>query len=108
MLPELREVLENQELVEVLGNLSRRIEDVLIDNVAGKDLTLREGLTRKLTMLREELAGPNATALERQLVERVVLCWLTCHEAKYRLAQHRDLPIKQADFWQRRIDHAHR
>ena len=105
---ELREVLENRQVAELLGNLSRRIEGQLIENVGRNDPLLREGLPRKLQQMREELAGPSSTPLEMQLVERVVLCWLTVHEIEHRFSQARDLPPKQAEAWQKRIDQAHR
>ena len=105
---ELREVLENKQVAEMLGNLSRRIEGQLIENVGRNDPLLREGLPRKLQHMREELAGPNSTPLEMQLVERVVLCWLTVHEIEHRFNQMKDLPLKQAEACQKRIDQAHR
>ena len=105
---ELREVLENREVADLLGNLSRRIEGQLIESVAKNDPLLREALPMKLQHMRREIAGPNPTPLELQLVERVVLCWLTLHEIEHRFNQMKELPPKQAEAWQRRIDQAHR
>ena len=97
-------ILDTQvKYIVALGNIARRIEYDLVDKLCGQDLAFREALIMKLEVMRAELAGPNATPLERQLVERVVLCWLTVHEAEYRFNQARDLSIKQADYWQRRI-----
>jgi len=108
VLPELRIALQQPQVVEVLGNLARRIECQLIDQLAGRDLALREALTLKLEAMREEVAGPDATPLERQLVERVVLCWLVVHEAEMRFANAGEMTSKQVEYWQRRIDHCHR
>ena len=105
---ELREVLENRQAADLLGNLSRRIEGQLIECVARHDPLLREALPLKLQHMRQEIAGPNSTPLEKQLIERVVLCWLTLHEIEHRFNRIQDLPPKQAEAWQRRIDQAHR
>lgn len=108
VLPDLRMVLRQPEVVDVLGNLARRIEGELVARLTGKDLAFREAVTTRLAAMRADLAGPNASPLERQLVERVVLSWLTLHEAEYRFANTRDLSVKDADYWQRRIDACHR
>jgi hypothetical protein len=104
VLPELRSFLRQPEVVEVLGNLARRIEGTLIDRLSGTDLALREALTLKLEAMRQEIAGPDASPLERQLIERVVLSWLVVHEAEMRFANAGDMTSKQAEYWQRRID----
>lgn len=104
VLPDLRAVLRQPEVVETLGNLAHRVEVALVDRVAGRDLALREALTLKLAAMRTELAGPDASPLERQLVERIVLAWLALHEAEYQVANARPLSTREADYWQRRID----
>jgi hypothetical protein len=53
------------------------------------------------------LLGANASAVERLLVERVVACWLQVQEADIRTAQTRDLSLRWADFYQKRMDRAH-
>jgi hypothetical protein len=108
VLPELRSALQQPEVVEILGNLARRIEGQLVDRLASNDLAFREALTLKLDAMREEIAGPNATPLEQHLAERVVLCWLVVHEAEYRFAHAGEMSQKQAEYWQRRIDHCSR
>ncbi|HLW63956.1 MAG TPA: hypothetical protein VKS79_01470, partial [Gemmataceae bacterium] len=92
----------------MLGNLAQQVEVSLIGNAAGKNLSFKEGLTRKMELLRQEIAGPNPTILERLLAERIALCWLALHDAEIRFAQMRDLSIAQAESWQSRIDRAHR
>src|SRR5262249_48392568 len=66
-------------------------------------------LTRKLEQLRAELAGANPTPIERLLVERIVACWLQVQDADIRYAQsQRDCTLKQAEYYQRRMSHAHK
>ena len=48
-------------------------------------MLVKEASTRTLTTVREELAGPVVTPLERLLIDRVVACWFHLHyvEANY-------------------------
>jgi hypothetical protein len=69
---------------------------------------LKEALPRKLQRLREELAGPNPTPIERLLVERVVACWLQVQDADIRYAQAEDLSRASYDYYQRRMDRCHK
>jgi hypothetical protein len=108
-LPALRRVLDTGELVESLGNLALQVEATLIKNAAGENLAFKEGLGRKMAKIRADLAGPDAPPLERLLADRVAVCWLSLHDVEVRFAQScNDLTIKQADYWQRRINSAHK
>jgi hypothetical protein len=109
-LPVLREMLQQPGAVDLLGgDLARQAERSLIEAAAGKNLAFKEALTRKLELMRAELAGANPTPLERLLVERVVACWLQVQDADVRYAQARgDCTLAQADYYQRRMDRAHR
>jgi hypothetical protein len=108
-LPILRKMLEDPATVEALGgNLARQAELSLIDKAAGDNLHFKEALTRKLELLRAELAGPSPTPIERLLVERVVACWLQVQDADIRLAQaEAKLTIPQGEYHQRSRDRAH-
>jgi hypothetical protein len=76
-LPALRELLKEPAAADLLGgDLAKQAQLTLINKFSGQNLLFRESLTRKLDLLREELAGPNPTPLERLLVERIVACWL--------------------------------
>ena len=109
-LPEVRRILSDPHEVDALGgDLALQAEASFVQALAGKDLVLTEALPRKLDALRAELAGPNPTPVERLLVERVVACWLQVQDAEVRFAQGQgNLSIKQADYYQRRMDGANR
>jgi len=107
-LAELRRMLTQPATVELLGNLAKLTEQTLIDNVAGENLAVREGIKCKMQAIRKDLAGLNSTPLEKLLVERVALCWLSLHDAEFRLADFKSLTVTQSDYWQRRMDHVHR
>jgi hypothetical protein len=108
-LPALRKMLEQPTMVEKCGNLAKNAELSFIDALAGNNLVFREGLIRKLEVMRAELAGPNPTPVERLLVERVVACWMQVHDADARYAQaQRDCTIRQGEYFQHRMNSAHK
>jgi hypothetical protein len=107
--PVVRELLKDPAKVDVLGgDLATQAQLALVHAAAGKDLAFREALARKLELLRQELAGPDPTPLERLLVERVVASWLWVHYLEVIAAQALGSPLKWHELYQRRIDHAHR
>jgi hypothetical protein len=108
-LPVLRQVLQaDGALVEFAGNLAERHRRAVIESTAGNDLVCKEAIPRKLEQLRNDLAGKDLPPLERLLVERIVSCWLSLHEAELRFTQDPDLSVHQAVYWQERIDRAQR
>jgi len=108
-LPVLRRMLENPATVDQFGgDLAHQAALSLIDAAAGENLAFKEALTRKLELLRAELSGPNPTPLERLLVERIVACWLQVQDADVRFAQAKNLSLEWGDYYQRRMDRAHK
>jgi hypothetical protein len=88
VLPELRAALDvNGWAWQDYGNLGRQSEAAWLQLIAGKNLMLHEATRRKAAQLREELAGPEPSPLERLLVERVVACWLQASYADAAYAQ---------------------
>jgi hypothetical protein len=82
-LPVVWRILENPDSVDALGgDLALLAQMSFIKAAAGKDLVFREALVGKLASMRDELAGPNPTPIERLLVERVVACWLQVQDAR--------------------------
>jgi hypothetical protein len=108
-LPALRQYLQDPAAVDMLGgNLAQQAEQSFIRAASGEDLAFREALARKLELLRAELAGPDPTPVERLLVERIVACWLQVQDADIRYAQAKNLSIDWGEYYQRRMDRAHR
>jgi hypothetical protein len=67
-LPAVRQFLQNPNAVGFLGgDLALQAEQALVRTAAGENLAFREALTRKLELMREELAGPNPAPVERLL-----------------------------------------
>jgi hypothetical protein len=108
-LPALRRMLLDPTAVDKFGgDLAEQAEISFVRAAAGDNLLFRESLTRKLELLRAELAGPNPMPLERLLVERIVACWLQLQDADIRYAQAKDLGLKWGAYYQDRMDRAHR
>jgi hypothetical protein len=108
-LPALRKLMQRGEVVDQLGgNLAEQAERSLIEAAAGDNVLFREAVLRKLTLLREELSGPNPSPVERILVERIVACWLQVQDADVRYAQAKNPSIPWGEYYQRRMDRAHR
>jgi hypothetical protein len=106
-LPGLRELLKESALVDALGgDLAKQAQLTLINKFSGQNLLFKESLTRKLDLLREELAGPNVTPLERLLVERIVACWLHLHHLEIAYANKESMSLELGSYYQRSISSA--
>ena len=93
-----------------VGDIGVQAEYELLRLVAGDTKVIQEAVRRKLAALRDELAGPAPTPLERLLAHSIAVCWLQVHQADRSYAANtRDgvgLPL--GDYLQRRQDRAHR
>jgi hypothetical protein len=106
-IPALRELLKQPALVDGLGgDLATQAQLTLINKFSGRNLLFKESLTRKLDLLRDELAGPNPTPLERLLVERIVACWLHLHHLEITYAQKESMSLELGSYYQRCISSA--
>lgn len=63
-------------LIRLWQSVAEHAEAVLLETNFGKTPVTKEVRRREAAALREELAGPNPSPLERILVDRVVICWL--------------------------------
>jgi hypothetical protein len=111
VVPEIRQILDrNPDLSWCLANLARTAQRLLIDKLTeDKDLVAGEILEHQLDLMRQEVAGKNASPLERLLAERIVATWLQVQlfEALYFTNLH-NLTLNQANYYQKRLDRAHR
>ena len=92
------------------ANAERSLLDLMAPHAAGR-LHTRALLERQLAALREELLGPAPSALERLLVDRVVLCWLAAIERDTRHAQRRaagGMTFREGEYHQRAGERAQR
>ena len=94
---------------DAYGNIATIAQNALIDLVAGKSVVTGEGIRKTMAAMRADLSGPNASPLERLLVERVVACWALSFQADIAYAESlkRASPM-EAEHCQRRQDRAAR
>jgi len=109
VLPVLREMFElGPELANVYGDLAKKAQRELIAAMAGEDLLMKETVPCKLETMKEELAGPSPTPLEKLLVERIVACWLALQHAELLWTQRSSgrVSVQELDFYERHLDRA--
>jgi hypothetical protein len=108
-LPELKTFIHRVPKDVRVINLAKMAEESLLTSSVGKDLMTKELMSRELETMRQEIAGPSPTPLERLLVERVVACWHQLQDAEIIYHQNRKkLTIRQSEYHQRRLDRLHR
>ena len=78
---------EQPHITQTLGNLGLQSEEAWIELMAGGNLFVAETTRRHLRQLRAELAGPDASALERMLVDLAAACWLQVQYAELNAAK---------------------
>ena len=109
VLPELRRLLDlGPEIPQLFGDLGRLATTAWIDLATGDNLLRREALTRQVAVLEREIAGPSPSVLERLLAERIVVCWLELNYLELALTSKGELPLRQAEYYDRLKDRAHR
>ena len=111
VLPAIREALDLHapEIWRDYGDLACVVENKWIARISGDNLMMEEGVTRTLSAMKVELSGPNATPLEKLLIDRIGACWLQCHYADAICAQDmKNMSQQLGDYLQRRQDRAHR
>jgi hypothetical protein len=109
-LSRVREILkEIPRLANIFADLANDAERAVIKRVSGADPLKEEALPVKLKEMRGELCGPNPSALEQLMAERIVACWLQLQYAEIVYAQNlAKLSIPQSEYHQRRLDRLHR
>jgi hypothetical protein len=113
MLPLVRQLLDRDPerggmLIRIYGDVFGHARDQLVKIVAGNDIAMKETLSRKIDAIRDDLAGPNPTPLERILCERLALCWFDAHEMDRRFSDQSGISFKIAAYRENRRDRAHK
>jgi hypothetical protein len=94
-------------MVDMLGDMSITAERTLICHITKDDPLGMVALAHKMDQMRLELAGPNPTPLEQQLVRRITLCWLQVNYLEALLANNMEEPLV-VEHYSKRIEVAHR
>lgn len=108
-LPEIREHLDiHPELWEHYGDLAAHASRAWVETIAGNNIHFREAILKKAASMRDELQGENPLPIERLLVHRVVVTWLQLHFFETAAAKPGQIPLKQAEFIERRLNFVQR
>jgi hypothetical protein len=115
VLPKLQELLDRSPSVRAHfldGELTITsfAEDAVLKQSCGTDLLVHEIQSRDLDRTAEELAGADATPVEKLLARRAALCWHTVNLYEWLFATKgaKGVELAQGLFFQRTIDVAHR
>jgi len=107
-LADLRGFLDaNPEVWRTCGDLGRLAERAWLELLAAGALGT-EAVKRHVEQLRADLAGPSATPIERLLVDRVVVCYLSLHHADLAAARPGPSSPPQAAVRMKRCESAQR
>jgi hypothetical protein len=109
-LPAVNAYLANPAAVLLWGDVGRHLLLTWVRRYANDNLVMGGAMLRVASDLRSQLAGPNPSAVDVLLAERVVLGWVFCLwcEWQYAVQVEKDLSIKQSEFHLRRIGMAQR
>ena len=102
--------VQGAELHSMLAKVTLSAEESFLKLMYGKeDLLFPELQRRQLAQQRQELGRESASALERMLIDRVVLCKLQLDFFDSLLSRSAEnISLKQYEFYLKRIDGAHR
>jgi len=76
-LPRINEILDKCPGVwKRLGDIGNLAEQAWIDLLAEKNPAVAGSIARTLAEMRAELSGENPTAIEKAIVNQIVICWL--------------------------------
>jgi len=109
-LAEFRAVLNDYPgLCVLLGDVAKYARDELVKRMAGDQHSVRLSVEDKMQHLADELGYEDSLALERLLIENVVLCWMHYHDIlrRYVVVTSESIPLARADFWDRKLGRAH-
>jgi len=102
---EVREIFEDYQLGAQATDPAERAEARLISLASNSNLFTEESIRSRLAYVRENLAQPGDGELERLLIHRVGITWLTLSFAEELRAQKwgQSLSRGDADFWDRHV-----
>ena len=89
-------------------DLVAQSERAWIGLIAGRNHLLAEALARELRKLKQDIGGPSPPALERLLVDRLVLHWLQTVYADVSFAEWASNDVRQRSHVLHRMDAANR
>ena len=114
-LVKLREVFKSNPdgLIAIAGgDISQHARDEILEGHSSSSKLMQEAVSLKVDRIRDDLAGPSPTPIERILAERAALCWLDAYRADFVVAKIMNkkdgYQQKSVEFHEARRDRAHR
>lgn len=107
-LKEARPILDKADLWDYVGDLGGRVRELWLDAMTGQDKLAREAYERHVDMMRRELLEAGDSAIERLLVDRVIVTWLQVCQADMAGSSGivRSLSARERAFQNQRLDRA--
>ena len=103
---QLRQIIRShRDIWDTVGNLTKHIEQSLIDMISGDNLVLGESLRVKVDDLRDSLRGEVEDDVDRLLVDHIVVTWLETQHTRMAAIQPQQ-HIRDARFWDDRYERA--
>ncbi|TXH45899.1 MAG: hypothetical protein E6Q97_30665 [Desulfurellales bacterium] len=96
--------LVNPNVCDAIGNLSTMTTMSVIMRSFPATST-RTAIDARLDLMRTDLGYESANALERSLIQHVVLCWLRLHdcELRYHMAMGDNPTLAQGGYWEKKL-----
>jgi hypothetical protein len=108
-LPRIREILDQRpEVWHHVGDLATLAERAWITVLAADHPVAVESMKRTVAEMKADLAGDNATRIERLLVDQVIACWMEVSYLESVSADPGRSSLNQADFRLKRLESAQR
>lgn len=100
---------QNPELWRSLGDMANNAATHLIDTMQAPQ-SLKLSLQQGWKYLQAELGAESATALEKLLIQQVVISWLRLNlvEYSYTTIHQESITLARGDYWERRLNAAQR
>jgi hypothetical protein len=95
-------------VVDIIGDLGIQARLAAVELVAKGNTAIDRAIRTKMKELQRELLGPSDSALERLLVDRVLVTWLHANQADMLAARNTNVAVQQAECFERRQGRAQR
>ena len=105
VLPRVREMLDKFPTIAAeVGDLTRIAKGGMLDMLSENNVMIREAEERYLAGMVQEIAGPQATPIEKLLAEQIAVCWLHVRHVEIKYAHLKSYTLSEAEYYHRCLD----
>ena len=103
-------MLQRSEMWRIAGDIAEKTKKMLIANASGQKYLVSRSLEKGYATLKADLGYHEASALERLLIEQILLSWLRHNyvEYQYQHVQGQPMTHKEALYWERKLSQSQR